>query len=223
MFISVYYNAFILLTVVAMEKIVAEYVCHPRQFKSRMLTCMKKFLKALPFMGFFHLLLMQSGDIETNPGPKTSKNQHGAKSRFMHDLNVDGCLATTDPKELATKYQVSVRTIQRWLRDCLPLRFTTSNPFFKNSLLLNESDESLSTKYNVHIRTIKRWKQDYQHSQFTCSVDLDNDDDGELAKKYGVRTATINLWKRDADMQWSIWHEHCDPSSSCSDGFETLC
>ena len=59
--------------------------------------------------------------------------------------------------------------------------------------------------------------------QFTCSVDLDNDDDGELAKKYGVRTATINLWKRDADMQWSIWHEHCDPSSSCSDGFETLC
>ena len=166
---------------------------------------------------------MQSGDIETNPGPKTSKNQHGAKSRFMHDLNVDGCLATTDPKELATKYQVSVRTIQRWLRDCLPLRFTTSNPFFKNSLLLNESDESLSTKYDVHIRTIKRWKQDYQHSQFTCSVDLDNDDDGELAKKYGVRTATINLWKRDADMQWSIWHEHCDPSSSCSDGFETLC
>ena len=65
---------------------------------------------------------MQSCDIETNPGPKTSKNQHGAKSsRFMHDLNVDGCLATTVPKKLATKYQISVRTIQRWLRDCLPL------------------------------------------------------------------------------------------------------
>ena len=65
-----------------MAKIVAEYICHPRQFKSSMLTCMKKIFKALPFM----TLLIQSGDIETNPGPKTSKIQHGAKSRFMSDL-----------------------------------------------------------------------------------------------------------------------------------------
>ena len=59
-----------------------------------------------------------------------------------------------------------------------------------------------------HIRSVKRWKQDYQHSTFTCSVDVDNADNKELAKKYGVRAATINAWKKEADAQWSIWHNY---------------
>ena len=42
-----------------MVKIVAEYVCHPRQFKSSVLMCMKKFPQSFTI---FHLLLMQSGD-----------------------------------------------------------------------------------------------------------------------------------------------------------------
>ena len=53
-----------------------------------------------------------------------------------------------------------------------------------------ERDESLCEKYNVHVRSVKRWKQDYQHSRFTCSVDVDNADK-EVAKKYDVRAATI--------------------------------
>ena len=178
--------------------------------------------KNLPFMAFFHLLLILSGDIELNPGPRTNKSQGTAKSRFISDLNMDTSLAYSDPKQLASKYKVSIQTVRRWLRDCLPLHFTSSNPFFENPKLLNEINDSLCMKYDVHIRTIRRWKQDYQHSRFTCSVDVDNDDINELAKKDGVRAATINLWKKDADNQWSIWHEQCH-FSGCSDGFEDMC
>ena len=39
--------------------------------KSALLLCLKFFSKNLPFMAFFHLLLILSGDIELNPGPKT--------------------------------------------------------------------------------------------------------------------------------------------------------
>ena len=72
---------------------------------------------------------MLSGDIKVNPGPKTNTNRRTAKSRFLFDLNTDASLAHSDPKELATKYHVSVRTVRRWLSDCLPLRFTSHNPF----------------------------------------------------------------------------------------------
>ena len=94
-------------------------------------------------MALFHLLLTLSGDIEVNPGPKSKTNKHTAKSRFISDLNTDVSLAHSDPKELATKYHVNVRTVQRWLRDCLPLRFTSCNPFFDKPELLLECDESL--------------------------------------------------------------------------------
>ena len=152
---------------------------------------------------------MLSGYIEVNPGPKTKSNRRTAQSRFIFDLNTNASLAHSDPKELATKYHVSVRTVQRWLRDRLPLRFTSDNPFFDNSELILERDQSLCEKYDiVHIRSVKWWKQDYQHSRFTCSVDVDNADNKELAKKYGVRAATINVWKKEADAQWSIWHEY---------------
>ena len=137
-------------------------------------------------MALFHLLLMLSGDIEVNPGPKTKTSQRTAKSRFMSDFNTDASIAHSDPKQLAMKYHVSIQTVRRWLRDCLPLRFTSRNPFFDNPEMLNETYDSLCEKYDVHIRTIKRWKQDHQHSRFTYSVDVDNDDDNELAKKYGV-------------------------------------
>ena len=66
-------------------------------------------------MALFHLLLMLSGDIEVNPGPKSKTNKRTAKSRFISDLNTDVSLAHSDPKELATKYHVNVRTVQRWL------------------------------------------------------------------------------------------------------------
>ena len=115
---------------------------------------------------------------------------------------------------------MSVQTVRRWLRDCLPLRFTSRNPFFDNHELLLERDESLCEKYDVHMRSIRRWKHNYQHSRFTCSVDVDNADNKELANKYGVRAATINVWKKEADAQWSIWHEYCE---NCSDGFESMC
>ena len=183
----------------------------------------KNFLKTLPFMVLFHLLLMLSGDIEVNPGPKSKTNKRTAKSRFISDLNTDISLAHSDPKELATKYHVNVQTVQRWLRDCLPLRFTSCNPFFDKPELLLECDESLCKKYNVHIRSVRRWKHDYQHSRFACSVDMDNADNDELAKKYGVRTATINLWKKDADTQWAIWHEYSEQLIDCSDGFKSMC
>ena len=62
-------------------------------------------------MALLHLLLMLSGDIEVNPGPKSKTNRHTAKSRFMSDLNTDTSLAHSDPKELATEYHVNVRTI----------------------------------------------------------------------------------------------------------------
>ena len=44
------------------------------------LTCKNKFLQALPFLVFFHFLLIQSGDLETNLGPKNNK-KYGARSR----------------------------------------------------------------------------------------------------------------------------------------------
>ena len=45
-----------------MVKIVAEYVCHPRQFKSSVQTCMKEFPRNFTIYGSSHLLLMQSGN-----------------------------------------------------------------------------------------------------------------------------------------------------------------
>ena len=193
MFVSVD-TVFLLLIVGNILFIAAGYVAYPKWFKSHTLIYFKNFLKALPFMALFHLLLMLSGDIEVNPGPKSKTNQRTAKSRFMSDLNADASLVHSDPKELATKY-VNVRTVQRWLRDCLPLRFTSCNPFFDKPELLLERDKLLCEKYDVHIRSIRRWKHDYQHSRFACSVDMDNADNDELAKKYGVRTATINIGK----------------------------
>ena len=71
---------------------------------------------------------MLSGYIEGNPGPKTKSNRRTAKSRFVSDVNTDASLAHSDPKELATN-TMSVQTVQRWLRDGLPLRFTSDNPF----------------------------------------------------------------------------------------------
>ena len=105
--------------------IAAGYVAYPTYLKYTLI-CLKDFLKAVPFIALFHLLLMLSGDIEVNPGPKTNSNRRTAKSRFISDLN---SLAHSDPKEIATKYHVSVRTVQRWLRDHLPSRFTSDNPF----------------------------------------------------------------------------------------------
>ena len=176
MFVSVDVSVFLLLIVGSVLFVAAGYVAYPKWFQYRTRICLKDFVKALPFMALFHLLLMLSGDIEVNPAPKTETNRRTAKGTFISDLNADASLAHSDPKELATKYHVSVQTVQRWLRDCLPLRFTSSNPFFDNPQLLLECDESLCEKYNVHIRSVKRWKQDYQHSRFTCSVDVDNAD-----------------------------------------------
>ena len=59
-------------------------------------------------MDLLHLLLMLSGDIEVNPGPKSKTNRCTAKSRFISDSNTDASLAHSDPKELATKYHVNV-------------------------------------------------------------------------------------------------------------------
>ena len=64
---------------------------------------------------------MLSGDIELNPGPMIKTNRRTAESRFISDLNTDASIAHSDPKELATKYHVSVQTVRRWLRDYLPL------------------------------------------------------------------------------------------------------
>ena len=100
---------FLLLIVGSVLFIAAGYVAYPIWFKSNTLICLKNFLKALPFMALFHLLLMRSGDIEVNPSPKIKTKQGTAKSRFISDLNTDANLAHTDPKELATKY-VSVQT-----------------------------------------------------------------------------------------------------------------
>ena len=92
----------------------AGYVPYPKWFKSHTPICLKNFLKALPLiLWLFHLLLMLSGDIEVNPGPKSKTNQHTAKSGFISDLNADASLAHSDPKELATKYHVNVQTVQR--------------------------------------------------------------------------------------------------------------
>ena len=64
---------------------------------------------------------MLSGDIELNPGPMIKINRRTAKSRFISDLNTDASIAHSDPKELATQYDVGVQTVRRWHRDCLPL------------------------------------------------------------------------------------------------------
>ena len=73
----------------------AVHVAHPKQFKSHALICIKNFLKALPFMALFYSLLMLSGDIEMNPGPKTKTSQHVAKSRFKSDFNTDASITHT--------------------------------------------------------------------------------------------------------------------------------
>ena len=88
---------FLLLIVGGILFIAAGYVAYPKWFKYRTLICLKDFLKALPFMALFHLLLMLSGDIEVNPGPKTKTNRRMAKSRFISDLNTDASLAHSDP------------------------------------------------------------------------------------------------------------------------------
>ena len=84
-------------------------------------------------------------------------------------------------KELATKYHVSVQTVRRWLRDCLPLRFTSRNPFFDNPELLLERDESLCEKYDVHIRSIRRWKHDYQGLRKTLVQNLPFRPEGNIS------------------------------------------
>ena len=165
---------------------------------------LKDFLKAVPFIALFHLLLMLSGDIEVNPGPKINSNRRTAKSRFISDLNTNASLAHSDPKEIATKYHVSVRTVQRWLRDRLPLRFTRDNPFFDNPELILERDESLYEKYDVHVRSVKRWKQDYQHSRFACSVDVDNADNKELAKMFEQQQSMYGKRKRTHNGQFGM-------------------
>ena len=67
-------------------------------------------------MAHFSLLLMLSGDIEVNPGPKTKTSQRTAKSKFKSDFNTDASIA---PKQLAMKYHVSIQTVLRWLKDHL--------------------------------------------------------------------------------------------------------
>ena len=108
-----YYSVFLLLIVGSVLFIAAGYVAYPKCFKYHTLICLKDFLKAVPFIALLHLLLMLSGDIEVNPGPKTNSNRRTAKSRFISDLNTNASLAHSDPKEIATKYHVSVRTVQR--------------------------------------------------------------------------------------------------------------
>ena len=70
---------------------------------------------------------MLSGDnIEVNTGPWTKTNWRTAKSRFLYDLNTDASLAHSDPKELATNYHVSVRTVRRWLSDLFTIKIYKS-------------------------------------------------------------------------------------------------
>ena len=154
------------------------------------------------------------GDIEVSPGPKTKINRRTAKSRFISDLNTDASLAHSDPKELTTKSHVSSHCskVAQGLF-IITLRFTSQSLFDNPELLLErdellERDDLLCEKYNVHVRSVKRWEQDYQHSRFTCSVDMDNAVNKELAKKYGVRAATINSWKKEAVLEGCARKRH---------------
>ena len=106
MFVSLDVLVFFLLLVISVLFTAAGYVAYPKCWKYCTLICLKGFLKALSFIALFHLLLMLSGDIEVNPGPKIKTNWRTAKSRFLSDLNTDASLAHSDPKELATKYHV---------------------------------------------------------------------------------------------------------------------
>ena len=175
---------------------------------------------------FLFLLLIQCGDIELNPGPKTQPKRHRNARKGKVQQFIDECndFLHLNNNELATKYSVSVTTIKRWVKTYTPLR---DNLFFRNPALLNESNESLSEECGVHIRTVRRWKQDYHRSIFVYSVDVDNDDNADLAKKYGVREPTISKWKKDADSQWSDWHEQCDDLDGGNDhhdsGFKDMC
>ena len=72
---------FILLIVVGIAKIVAEYVILDN-LKQVCLRALRNF-QGFTVHGIIHLI--QSGDVETNPSPKTSKNQCGAKIKFMSD------------------------------------------------------------------------------------------------------------------------------------------
>ena len=71
---------FILLIVVSIAKIVAEYVTLDN-LKQVCLQALRKF-QGFTVHGIIHLII-QSGDVETNPSPKTSKNQCGAKIKFV--------------------------------------------------------------------------------------------------------------------------------------------
>ena len=97
MFVSVDTMFFLLLIVGSVLFIAAGYVAYPKWFESHTLICLKHFLKALRFMALFHLLML-SGDIEVNPGPKSKTNQHTAKSRFMSDLTPMPAWLTLIPK-----------------------------------------------------------------------------------------------------------------------------
>ena len=158
-YVSGYHSILLFLVICNILMIASAYTAYPgKEFKSGVLICFQNFLEALLPMAYFHILLMLSGDIELNPGPKISKShgQHGAKGRFMSDFKTDASLAHFDPNQLAARYKVNVRTIQRWLRDCLPLRYSSCNPFSEDSKLVNECDDLLSEKYSVSVRTIKR-------------------------------------------------------------------
>ena len=55
---------FLLLIVGSVLFVATGYVAYSKWFQYRTLICLKDFLKILPFMALFHLLLMLSGDIE---------------------------------------------------------------------------------------------------------------------------------------------------------------
>ena len=63
MFVSGYYSVFLLLIVGSVLFIAAGYVAYPKCFKYHTPICLKDFLKAVPFMALFHLLLMLSGAL----------------------------------------------------------------------------------------------------------------------------------------------------------------
>ena len=72
-------------------------------------------------------------------------------------------LLDTPPEELATKYDVYVRTMKNWIKDSLPLRVSRDNTFFENPSLLKEPNNSLSAEYDVHVTTISKWKRDFNN------------------------------------------------------------
>ena len=70
-FISGCFSVFFLLLIVGSVLFTAAgYIAYPKCWKYCTLIYLKGFLKALSFKALFHLLLMLSGDIEVNPGPK---------------------------------------------------------------------------------------------------------------------------------------------------------